>query len=68
MEDDLKISRMDYLSKHGWIHTQIWNLSFGDQSKLFKCFKCRQPPMEDNLKWKRNILSTPGRILLKFET
>ena len=31
-------------------HTPILNLDLGDQSIVFKYFKWRQPPMEDDLK------------------
>ena len=50
MEDDLKILKMKYLSNHWSELTQIWNLSLGDQSKLYKCFKWRWPPMEEDLR------------------
>ena len=40
MEENLKI-----LNVH-----KILNLDLGDQRKMFKYFKWRQPPMEDNLK------------------
>ena len=38
------------LSHHRLDHTQIYNLSIGDQTKVYKCFKGRQPPMEDDTK------------------
>ena len=50
MEDDLKILKVEYLSNPLLDHTQILNLDVGDQSKVFKYFKWRRPPMEDNLK------------------
>ena len=50
MEDDLKILKVEYLSNQLLDHTQILNLEFGDQSKVFRFFKWRQPPMEDDLK------------------
>jgi hypothetical protein len=50
MEDDLKIKRVEYLSNHILDLTQILNLTLGDQSKVFKHFKWRQTPMEDDLK------------------
>jgi hypothetical protein len=37
MEDDLKISKVEYLSNRLYDHTQILNLD--DQSKVFKYFK-----------------------------
>ena len=49
---------MEYLSNCLLDHTQILNLDLVDQSKVFKYFKWRQPPMEDNLKiWKIVYLS-----------
>ena len=50
MEGDLKISKVEYLCNRLSDHTQILNLDLGDQSKVFKYFKWRRPPMEDNLK------------------
>ena len=38
MEDDLKISKVEYLSNHLLEHTQIVNLSLGDQTKLWFLF------------------------------
>jgi hypothetical protein len=61
MEDDLKILKGEYFSKQ---QTQIVNLSLDDQTIMYKSstgrilfkfytfynyFKCRQPPMEDDL-------------------
>ena len=42
MEDDLKISNVEYLSNHRSDLTQMLNLNLSDQSK--------QPPMRDHLK------------------
>ena len=50
MEDDLKIWKVEYLSNRSLDHTKNLNLDLGDQSKVFKYFKWRQPHMEDNLK------------------
>ena len=50
MEDDLKILKVEYLSNHLLDHTQIFNLSFYDQTIFCKSFKWRRPPMEDDLK------------------
>ena len=50
MEDDLKILKVEYLSNHWLDFTQIWNLGLRDQTKLYKCFKWRRPPMEDHRK------------------
>ena len=49
-------------------HTQILNLDLGDQNKVFKYFKWRQPPMEDDLKILKvehlsNQLLDPTQIL-----
>ena len=41
---------MEYLSNRLLDHTQILNLHWVDQSKVFKYFKWRRPPMEDDLK------------------
>ena len=49
-EDYLKILKVEYLSNCFLDHTQILNLDSGDQSKVFKYFKWRQPSMEENLK------------------
>ena len=38
MEDDLKISKVEYLSNHLLDHTQILNLNLGHQSKVIKYF------------------------------
>ena len=50
MEDDLKILKVEYLSNHWLDLTRIWNLRLGDQTKLYKCVKWRQPRIEDDLK------------------
>ena len=47
-EDDLKISKVEYLSNHWIDRTQILNLNLGDQTKLNKYFKWRQPPLEED--------------------
>ena len=49
LEDDFKISKVEYLSNHWFEHTQILNLNFGDQTKLHICFIWRQPLVEDSL-------------------
>ena len=51
MEDDLQILRMEYLSNHLLDSTQILNLSLDDQTILYKSFKWRRPPIEDNHKY-----------------
>ena len=61
MEDDLKISKVEYLSIHWLDHTQILNLSLGDQTKLYNFFKWRRPLAEDDLK-----ISTPDQIFFKY--
>ena len=50
MEDDLKISNVEYLSNHWSDDFQILNLNLDDQSKAYKYLKWRWPLMEDNLK------------------
>ena len=49
MEDDLKISKVEYLSNNLLDHTQILNLSLDDQTIFYKYFTWRWPPMEDDL-------------------
>ena len=46
MENDLEISKLEYLSNHLLDHTQIWNFSFDDQSIFLN------PQNEDKLQWK----------------
>ena len=47
-----QISKVKYLSNY-WVDLfQILNLALWDQRKLYKCFKWRRPPMEEDLKWK----------------
>ena len=50
IEDDLKILKVKYLSNRLLDHTEILNLDWDDQSKVFKSFKWRRSPMEDDLK------------------
>ena len=67
MEDNLKISKVEYLRNWVLDHTQILDLDLGDQSKVFKYFRLRWPPLEDDLKiFKVEHLSTTYWILLKF--
>ena len=49
MEDDLKISKLEYLRNPLLDHTQILNLSLFDQTIFYKSSKWRQPPKEDDL-------------------
>ena len=46
MEDDLKISKVEYLSNHWSDLPQILNLSSGDQTKIKNAWN------EDDLQWK----------------
>ena len=51
MEDNLKIFQVEYLSNR-WLNlTQIWNFILGDKTNVYKCFKLKQLPMEDDLKY-----------------
>ena len=50
MEDNLKISNMEYLNNHLLDHTQMLNLSLDDQTIFYKFWKLRPPLMEDDLK------------------
>ena len=52
MEDDLKILKVEYLSDCLLDPTQILNLSLDDQIILYKFFKWRQPPTEDEIQLK----------------
>ena len=69
MEDDLKIFKVEYLSKHSSDTPQILNLTSGDQTKMKNAWH------KDNRQWKTtskykklNISATTGKIILKFET
>ena len=52
MEDDIRVLKVEYISNPLLDHTQILNLDLdlGDQSKVFKHFKWRRPPTEEDLK------------------
>jgi hypothetical protein len=50
-DDDLKILKVLYLSNHLFDPTQILNLNLNHQTLLYKSFKCRKPPMENDLKY-----------------
>ena len=70
MEEDLEISKIEYLSNHWLDRPQILNLSSGDQTKVnfFEIkitFNGRWPLMEEDLKIPK-ISATAGRIFLKF--
>jgi hypothetical protein len=45
-----QIFRVEYLSNHPLDITQIWDLSLGYQTKLYKSFKLRQPQTEEDFK------------------
>jgi hypothetical protein len=49
MEDDLKKWKAEYLSSHWLDLTQIWNLSYLDQIRVYKGINQRRPATEDNL-------------------
>ena len=69
MEDDLKISKVQYLNNHLLDLSQLLNLSLGYHIKIENYCKWIQPPMEDDLKKKKgNISATTDWIFLKFET
>ena len=53
MEDDLKIWKVEYISNHWSDLTQIWNLSYWDQTKVRKGNKWKRPQMEDDLQRKK---------------
>jgi hypothetical protein len=53
MEDYIKILKVEYLSDRLLDTTQILNLSSDDQIILYKFFKFRQPPSEDDLQLNR---------------
>jgi hypothetical protein len=50
MEDNLKILNVEYLSNHSSDLVQILNLSYGDQTKVYRSFRLKTTPMEDDLK------------------
>ena len=50
MEDDLKISKVEYLRNHWLDFPQILKLSLRDLNKIRNSLKRRRPPMEDDLK------------------
>ena len=49
MEDGLKISKGEYFRNCLLDHTQILSSDLGDQTKGFKYFRWRWPPMEGDL-------------------
>jgi hypothetical protein len=63
MEDELKISKVEYLWNR-WLNLpQILKLSLRDLNKFKNSLKRRRPPMEDNLKYQKlNILE--GTVLI----
>ena len=68
MEDNLKILKVEYLSKRLLDHTQILNLCLYDQTILCKSFKWRRPPMEDDFKISKvehlsNYVLDPSQIV-----
>ena len=44
-----QILKVEYLSNHWFDHTQILNLNWGDQTKVYKYFKWRWPPVEEKV-------------------
>ena len=71
MKDDLNKFKVEYLSNNLLYPTQ--NLSLDDQIILYKFFKWRRPPREDDLQLKMtsqyqkwNISATAYWIMLKF--
>jgi hypothetical protein len=50
MEDNLKILNVEYLSNHWSDFIQIVNLSWGDQTKVYRSLKLKTTSTEDNLK------------------
>ena len=61
-----QISKVKYLSNYWSNLPHLLNLDLYDQSKLYKRFKWRRPPMEDDRKWKTtsNIKSKISQQLL----
>ena len=73
MEEDLKISQIEYLSNHCLGFPQVLTLSSGEQTKIKKMFEMkmsfiwRWPVIEEDLKYQKlNISATTDQILLKF--
>ena len=50
MEDDLKIVKVKYLNNRWFDLIQILNLSYRDQTKVYRSFRLKMTPMEDDLK------------------
>ena len=50
MEDDLKISKEEYLGNLLLDHTQILNWSLDDQTIIYNSVKWRWPQMKDGFK------------------
>ena len=65
MEDDSKISKVEYLGNRLLDHTQISNLSLDDKAIFYKSLKWRWPPMKDDLQWK---MSSGAKITSKHAT
>ena len=63
MEANLKILKVEYLSNNLLDPIPFFNLILDKQTILYKSFKLRRPPMEDNLKI---LIATPYGIILKF--
>jgi hypothetical protein len=49
-EDYLKILKVEYLSNHGSDIIQILNLSYRDQTNVYRSLKLKTTSTEDNLK------------------
>ena len=67
MEDDLKISNLDYLSNHWSDLPQMLYLSLWDQTKIEDCLKWRRLPMEDNHKISNIKISNPNWKFLEVK-
>ena len=63
MEDDLKTLIVQYLGNHWLDHTEIYNLVFGDQTKLDKFSKKKQTFNKRQPQNIFNILAITGWIV-----
>ena len=60
MEHNLKILTVEYLSNQLLDPNHIFNSSLDDQTIMYKSFKLKRPPMEDDLKISTEWIVTYG--------
>ena len=71
MEEDLKISKIEYLSNHWSDPPQILTLTSGEQAKIKMLeiktiFNGIWPPRDEDLNWKIKQLIWSNRLALKL--